>query len=802
MKHRLRLSSFAALAAVIAIAIGFPGYAARLLSNADQFAVLSGTTVNATAPSTVTGRVGAAGAVTGILTATQVIANNTAPVPAALADLADARAEAQTLGNILIPSELAGATYTPGVYHITGAATLADAGLLQLDGFGIYVFNIDSTLTVGEQSNVVLLNGANAANVYWNVGGSVDLHTDSDFAGNIFSAGGASMASAATLVGKLLSQSGPVTLGGAAIVDSVAGSAPAFTGTIPADGSSVTVCVGDTLTYTVTGQDADGNPLQLSVAGKPIGASQLPNSGGEDTAGLLGDDLLDAGTAPSSRFNWAPQVEDVGIYVLTYSLIDSTGVISQSRVTLTVSERPEFAYPTTPADGQEFVLCPGQPLTYTVTATDADSNTPGSLTLSATGVPTGLSHVAPLPNSSALVVSTAASFTPTPAQAGQRFTITYTATDSAGCLATTTVKIRVEQIPQFVTPTPADNTIITVCAGDPVTYRIRATDADTGELLTLTATGVPVTAAQVPALPATGSPVESTFSWTPTVDEAGVYQITYTVTDNSSAACSAQTSVTINVLTPTPTSLTLVRTGQVALNSEMCFTATVRDQCNRPLPGQTVYINVLGTTGNNQTQTSVTDANGQAKLCFTPLFPGTNTVTAWVDLNGNAQADPGEPLDTDNQTVMAPPTTIGSAVNGGGFVSPGPLTSSESEVGQFFIDAISRRTGAVQGTVTFASQNPTFTLRSIKLTGMTITEGPEGRNAIILGIGKTNRFGRVAFRVDTLDAGTPGVPNDRFFITFLTANGPVTAGSNLRIARGRTIRLVNDVKVRTGIQVR
>lgn len=802
MKHRLRFSSFAPLVAVVALAIGFPGYAARLLSTADQFAVLSGSTINASAPTSVVGRVGAAGAVTGFLTATQVVSNNATPVPAALADLAEARAEAQTLGNSLIPSELAGATYGPGVYHVTGDATLANAGVLELSGVGIYVFNIDSTLTVGNNASVVLTNGANPANVYWNVGSTVALQADSAFRGNIFSAGGATVSSAATLVGKLLSQSGPVTLNGTAIVDSVPGSAPAFTGTLPADGSAITVCVGDTLTYTVTGQDADGDVSQLSVAGIPLGAGQLPNVGGADNAGQLGDDLLDTGTFPSSRFSWAPEPEDVGSYLLTYSLIDSTGVISQSRVTLNVSQRPAFAYPPTPADGQEFVLCPGQFLTYTVTANDADGGTPGSLTLGVTGAPQGLTHTPALPQGNVFEVTTTASFTPTAAQSGQSYTLVYTAADDVGCSATTTVKIRVAHVPQFVTPTPAEGTVITVCAGDPITYRVRATDGDTGELLTLTATGLPATAAQVPSLPATGSPVESTFTWTPTVDEAGVYPITYTVTDNSSAACSAQTSVTLNVLAPVPTSLTLTRTGQVSLNSEMCFVATVRDQCNRPLPGQEVYLNVRGTTGNNQTQTATTDANGQAKLCFTPLFPGTNTVVAWVDLNGNAQPDPGEPMDTSNLTVMAPATSLGSAVNGGGLVSPGPLTTSANAVGQFFIDALSRRNGSVQGTVTFNSQNPNFTMRSTKLTGMSITEGPEGRNAIILGIAKTSRFGKVSFRVDTLDAGTPGVPNDRFFVTFLTANGPVTAGSNLRIARGRTIRVVNDVKVRTGIPIR
>lgn len=803
MKHRLRLSLFAPLVAVAALAIGFPGYAARLLGSADQFAVLSGSAVTAASASSVTGRVGAAGAVSGLLTATEVISNNAAPVPAALADLAAARARAQARGGNLISGALDGQTLAPGIYHIAGPASLASSGTLRLSGYGIYIFNVDSTLTAGDHSNVLMLNGANPANVYWNVAGSVDLQTDSDFQGNIFSAGSGAMGSAATLVGKLLSESGPVVLGGSAIVDSVPGSAPAFVGNTPADGSELTVCVGDTLTYTVSGQDPDGEALRLSVTGKPLGAGQLPNQGGEDNASPLGDDLLDTGTTPSSRFSWTPQPEDVGSYVLTYSLIDGAGVISQSTVTINVSQRPAFTYPPTPANGTQYVLCPGQPLTYTVAATDADSDEFGALTLTATGAPAGLAHNnSTLPASGASSLSTVASFTPTAAQAGQTFTVTYTVEDGVGCAATTAVTIRVERVPQFITPTPADNTTITVCAGDPVTFRVRASDGDTGELLTLTATGLPGTAIQVPALPATGNPVESTFNWTPTVDEVGVHVITYTVTDNSSAACTAQTSVTVNVLEPVPTSLTLTRTGEVRLDAEQCFVATVRDQCDRPLPGQTVYINVNGTTGNNQTVSAESDANGQAKLCFTPLFPGTNTILAWVDLNGNAQADPGEPVDTANQTVMAPPTTIGGAVNGGGLISPIPITNSANEVGQFFIDANGKRNGAVAGTVSFSSQNPVFTMRSTKLTGMTISEGAEGRRAIILGICKTNRFGKVSFRVDTLDAGTPGVPNDQFFITFLTANGPVTIGSNLRVARGRTIRVVNDVKVRVGIPIR
>jgi hypothetical protein len=52
--------------------------------------------------------------------------------------------------------------------------------------------------------------------------------------------------------------------------------------------------------------------------------------------------------------------------------------------------------------------------------------------------------------------------------------------------------------------------------------------------------------------------------------------------------------------------------------------------------------------------------------------------------------------------------------------------------------------------------------------------------------------------VDILDAGTPGVPNDRFLITFLSATGRVDAGSNLRFIRQPGIRATNDFLVRIG----
>jgi len=802
MSSRTRWITALPAALVAVLALAFPGYAARLLNSADQFAVLSGSSVTATSPSGITGVVGAQTTIGGpIVGVPTLIDNGQGAVPQALADLSASRTQTAALPGTPVAPELGGGVFQPGVYHVAGNATIADGATVTLSGFGVYIFNIDGSLTVGANATVLLVGGASPANIYWNVGGDAILSANSNVAGSIMNGGLATMGNAATLLGKLLSENGPVTLGGSTIVDGVPGTAPAFIGTTPQDGAHFTVCVGDTLTYTVTGQDPDGDQLVLSAAGKPLGASHLPNDGGEDLSGPLGDDLLQTGTLVSSRFNWVPLPEDVGTYNLVYSLTDINGVISQVRVTISVSQRPAFVAPT-PADGTVVTLCPGDAYSYTIAATDADPGDAGDLALEVSGAPAGMGHNPALPIAAPGAVSTDVTFTPSEAQAGQSYTVTYTATDGLGCEVSTSLVINVAHVPQFEAPTPADGTVYTVCAGETVSYQIRAADGDAGQTVNLSATGLPAGAVHLPGLPFNGNPVQVGFTWTPTPDDEGTYVITYTATDSSPAACSSQTTVTINVLRPVATGLQLVRTGNVGIDEEMCFTATVTDQCGRPLPGQTVYFDLQGTTGDNRKLAVETDAAGQARLCFEPTFPGTDTILVWAELNGNAQRDPGEPMATENVTVLAPASSPRGAVAGSGAVPGAPFTVVKGESGTFFVDAMAKKNGAVRGSVTFNVATPRFSMRSKKLTGLTIKEDEHGRSAIIFGVTKMKKLGgKIRFRVDVLDAGSPGVPNDRFVITFLTPTGNVVSGGNLRHLR-TGIRVQNDVLVRVNLPVR
>ncbi|UJR12679.1 hypothetical protein I4U23_016853 [Adineta vaga] len=82
--------------------------------------------------------------------------------------------------------DLAGKTLTPGVYKFNSAAGIySPAGILTLDGPGIYVFQIGSTLITSANSEIRLINGAKAGCIFWQVGSSATLGQQSLFIGNI-----------------------------------------------------------------------------------------------------------------------------------------------------------------------------------------------------------------------------------------------------------------------------------------------------------------------------------------------------------------------------------------------------------------------------------------------------------------------------------------------------------------------------------------------------------------------------------------------------------------------------------------
>lgn len=110
-------------------------------------------------------------------------------------------------------------TLVTGVYHSAGAFSLN--GLVTLDAQGdpnaVWIFQMASTLTVASAGQVVLTNGASAANVFWQVGSSATLASGAQLTGSILAAQSITMNPGAVIDGRALASAGAVTLSSSTI---------------------------------------------------------------------------------------------------------------------------------------------------------------------------------------------------------------------------------------------------------------------------------------------------------------------------------------------------------------------------------------------------------------------------------------------------------------------------------------------------------------------------------------------------------------------------------------------------------
>lgn len=184
-----------------------------------DFSVLAGSTVTNTGATVVTGDVGVSPgtAITGFPPglATGTLHHADAAASQAQATLTAAYNDAAgRSGGATVAGDLTGKTLTAGVYKST--SSLALTGDLTLDAQGntsaVFIFQIGSTLTTGSNSHVVLTNGASACNVFWQVGSSATLGTNSVFDGNILALTSITLTTGANLQGRALARNGAVTL--------------------------------------------------------------------------------------------------------------------------------------------------------------------------------------------------------------------------------------------------------------------------------------------------------------------------------------------------------------------------------------------------------------------------------------------------------------------------------------------------------------------------------------------------------------------------------------------------------------
>jgi hypothetical protein len=117
-------------------------------------------------------------------------------------------------GGTPVAGDLVGQTFTAGVYKST--SSLAISGDVTLDAQGnpdaVFIFQISSTLTTASGSHVILANNAKACNVFWQIGSSATLGTNSVFKGNILALTSITITTGASLEGRALARNGAVTL--------------------------------------------------------------------------------------------------------------------------------------------------------------------------------------------------------------------------------------------------------------------------------------------------------------------------------------------------------------------------------------------------------------------------------------------------------------------------------------------------------------------------------------------------------------------------------------------------------------
>jgi len=254
------------------------------LGTAAPFAVLGGSTVTNTGASVISGDLGLSPgtAVTGFPPG--LVDNGTVHAADAVAlqaqsDVTTAYDDAAGRTPVVTESsDLGGQTLAPGVYQAASALSLT--GTVTLDAGGdpsaVFIFHAGSTLITGSGSSVSLIAGAQACNVFWQVGGSATLGTTTSFVGTILALMSASLDTGATLQGRVFARNGAVTLDDNTITrPGCATTTPTTTTTTTTAPGATTATTGGTGT---TGSAAGTGSAATGLAGTGAGPSAATSS--------------------------------------------------------------------------------------------------------------------------------------------------------------------------------------------------------------------------------------------------------------------------------------------------------------------------------------------------------------------------------------------------------------------------------------------------------------------------------------------------------------------------------------------
>lgn len=405
------------------------------LGTSASFAVLAGSAVTNTGPSVVNGNLGVSpgSAVTGfgpgiviggtIHASDPASANGQMDLTAAYVD-----AHGRPCPGPALPGDIGSTTIFPGVYCT--ASSVGITGTVTLNGNGnpnaVFIFQIGTTLgTAAGNSIVNLIGGAQASNVFWQVGSSATLGTNTIFNGTIMAQASITATTGAAVNGRLLARTGAVTLANNAITAPALPGPPATlsltcsypSGTVGQAYTSSLVATGGLPPYTYA----------ISAGSLPTGLTLNPATG---------------------AITGTPSV--AGAFSDTSRVIDSTSTSAASSCGITITPATASGLSLTCASNAGQVGVP-----YVSSLAAVGGTAPYTYTISAGSLPPGLT-----------LNATSGAISGTPTSAGS-FNYTSTVVDSASASAMSNCgpAIIAPVTPPPPPPTPAPPSLILVGVG-------------------------------------------------------------------------------------------------------------------------------------------------------------------------------------------------------------------------------------------------------------------------------------------------------------------------------------------------
>ncbi|KQS27643.1 hypothetical protein ASG33_14480 [Dyadobacter sp. Leaf189] len=196
------------------------------------------------------------------------------------------------------------------------------------DSNAIFIIKINGALSADATADIVLANGAQIKNVYWQVNGAFNVAADVAFLGTVINAGAISFESGASLSGRALSTAGQITLNSNTISNADV--------SLPVTLVSFTVRKGENanaeLQWSTTSEvNSDYFEVQHSLLGKAWTKLAIVKSHGESTA-FMSYSFSDLSVRSGDNLYRLKMVDKDGTFA--YSSIRSLNVESGSKIVL------------------------------------------------------------------------------------------------------------------------------------------------------------------------------------------------------------------------------------------------------------------------------------------------------------------------------------------------------------------------------------------------------------------------------------------------------------------------------------